>query len=82
VDNEVVSVSKSAADEVVWSSDGDAFTITFQTSPFAASTFHVPAGGSTRSGPVRVGAEIGRYPYLIGDDNEGKGVDPDLDVRR
>jgi hypothetical protein len=40
VDNEVVNVSKSAGDELVWSSDGDGFTITFQTSPFAASTFH------------------------------------------
>ena len=82
VDNEVVNVSKSAGDEVVWSSDGDAFTITFQTSPFAASTFHVPAGGSTSSGPVRVGAGIGHYPYFISDDNDGKGADPDVDVRR
>ena len=56
VDNEVVNVSKSAGDEVVWSSDGDGFTISFQTSPFAASTFHVPAGGSASSGPVRPGA--------------------------
>jgi len=52
VDNEVVNVSRSAADEVVWSSDGDEFTISFQTSPFAASTFHVPAGGSASSGAV------------------------------
>ena len=49
VDNEVVNVSRSAGDEVVWSSDGDEFTISFQTSPFAASAFHVPAGGSASS---------------------------------
>jgi hypothetical protein len=58
VDNEVVNVSRSAGDEVVWSSDGDGFTISFQTSPFAASTFRVPAGGSASSGPVRPGAGI------------------------
>jgi hypothetical protein len=40
---------------VVWTSDGDEFTISFQTSPFAASTFHIPAGGSVSSGPVRAG---------------------------
>ncbi len=82
VDNEVVNVSMSAGDEIVWSSDGDAFTISFQTSPFATSTFHVPAGGSASSGPVRPGAGIGHYPYFISDDNDGKGADPDVDVRK
>jgi hypothetical protein len=82
VDNEVVNVSRSAADEVVWSSDGDEFTISFQTSPFAASTFHVPAGGSASSGAVKPGAALGRYPYFISDDSDGKGADPDVDIRR
>ena len=82
VDNEVVNVGKSIGDEVVWSSDGDEFTISFQTSPFAASTFHVPAGGSASSGPVRSGAGIGRYQYFVNDDSNGKGADPDVDVRR
>src|SRR6476646_10122175 len=56
VDNEAVNVSRSASDEVVWTSHGDEFTISFQTSPFAASTFHIPAGGGVSSGPVRAGA--------------------------
>jgi hypothetical protein len=81
VDNEVVNVSRSASDEVVWSSDGDDFTITFPTSPFAASTFHVSGGGSTSSGPVRPGAALGRYQYFINDDTLGQGADPDVDVR-
>ncbi len=80
VDNEVVNVSRSAGDEVVWSSAGDGFTITFQTSPFAASTFQVPAGGSISSGPVRPDTGLGRYHYFIKDDN-GQGGDPDVDVR-
>ena len=82
VDNEVVNVSRSAGDEVVWSSDGDGFTISFQATPFAASTFQVPAGGSASSGPVRPGAALGRYPYFISDDSDGKGADPDVDIRR
>ena len=82
VDNEVVNVSMSAGDEIVWSSDGDELTISFQTSPFAASTFHVPAGGSASSGAVKPGAALGRYPYFISDDSDGKGADPDVDIRR
>lgn len=81
VDNEMVNVSRSAADEIVWSSDGDEFTISFPTSPFARSEFHVPAGGSASSGPVRPGAALGRYPYFISDDNNGKGADPDVNVK-
>jgi hypothetical protein len=82
VDNEVVNVSRSAGDEVVWSSDGDGFTISFQTSPFAASTFRVPAGGSASSGPVRPGAGIGHYQYFISDDSDGNGADPEVNVKR
>jgi hypothetical protein len=81
VDNEVVNVSRSAGDEVVWSSDGDEFTVSFQTSPFAASAFHVPAGGSASSGPVRPGAALGHYQYFISDDSNGKGADPDVNVK-
>ena len=81
VDNEVVNVSRSAGDEVVWSSGGDDFTVSFTTSPFAASTFHVPAGGSISSGPVRAGAGVGRYHYFINDNTLGQSGDPDVDVR-
>ena len=61
VDNEMVNVSKSAGDEIVWYSDGDEFTVSFPTSPFDASTFHVPAGGTASSGPVRSNAALGHY---------------------
>jgi hypothetical protein len=81
VDNEVVNVSKSAGDELVWSSDGDGFTISFQTSPFFASTFHVPAGGTASSGPVRPGAALGHYDYYITDDNDGSGGDPGIKIK-
>ena len=82
VDNEAVNVSRSASDEVVWTSHGDEFTISFQTSPFAASTFHIPAGGGVSSGPVRAGAAPGRYQYFINDDSSGVGGDPDVNVKR
>jgi hypothetical protein len=81
VDNEVVNVSKSAGDEVVWFSDGDSFTINFPTSPFAASIFHVPAGGSASSCPVAAPAGIGHYQYFISDDNNGQGADPGVDIK-
>ena len=81
VDNEVVNLSRSAGDEVLWSSDGDEFTISFQTSPFAAATFHVPAGGSASSGPVKPGAALGHYQYFISDNSDGKGADPGVDIR-
>ena len=82
VDNEVVNVGKSAGDEVLWSTDGDSFTISFPASPFAASTFHVPAGGNASSGPVVAGAGIGHYQYFISDDNDGQGADPDVNMKK
>jgi hypothetical protein len=82
VDNEVVNVSRSTGDEVVWSSDGDEFSISFQTSPFATSTFHVPAGGSASSGPVRPAAALGRYQYYISDDSNGEGADPEVNIKK
>jgi hypothetical protein len=79
VDNEAFNLSRSASDEVVWSSDGDEFTISFQASPFAASTFHVPAGGSVGSGP---GAALGRYQYFINDGSNGTSADPDVNIKK
>jgi hypothetical protein len=81
VDYEVANLSRSANDEVVWYSDGDDFTVSFQTSPFAASTFHVPARGSVSTGPVRPGAALGHYQYFVTDNTDGKSADPDLDVK-
>jgi hypothetical protein len=75
-------MSASPGDELVWYSEDDPFTITFQTSPFVNSVFHVPAGGSVSSGPVSAGAGVGQYQYFITDDTNGQGGDPDVDVRR
>ena len=58
VDNETVHVSKSAGHEVTWFSRTKAI-ITFSSesgSPFAETTFHVPAGGSVSSGPAKPAA--------------------------
>jgi hypothetical protein len=81
VDNEVVNVSKSAQDEIVWHSEGNAFTVSFQTSPFAASTFRVPEGGSVSSGAARANAALGQYQYYIVDERTGQSADPGVDVK-
>jgi hypothetical protein len=81
VDNEEVNVSESGGDEVVWSSDGGEFTISFPTSPFAASSFHVPAGGSANSGALRPGAGYGHYQYFITDNTTGQSADPGVNIK-
>jgi hypothetical protein len=81
VDYEVANLSRSANDEVVWYSDGGDVTVSFQTSPFAASTFHVPAKGSASTGPVRPGDALGLYQYFITDNTDGKGADPGLNIK-
>lgn len=68
VDNETVHVSKSAGHEVTWFSRTKAI-ITFSSesgSPFAETTFHVPAGGSVSSGPAKPAAEPEKpYKYSV-----------------
>ncbi len=63
VDNEAVNVRKSEDEQVSWNSANGVFEIQFQTSPFEYQIFHVPAGGSVQSGPVR--GELGTYPYTV-----------------
>jgi hypothetical protein len=63
VDNEAVNVRKSEDERVAWYSANGDFKIQFQTSPFEHQIFHVPAGGSVQSGPVR--GELGTYPYTV-----------------
>ena len=50
VDYEAVNVRVSAGQEVEWHSDGPAFTIDFDSSPFPQDHFEVPAGGCVSSG--------------------------------
>ena len=81
VDNELVNVSRSAREEVVWVSDSDEFSVHFPTTPFDEDTFHVPAGGSTSSGPVRLDAPIDKYQYFITNVALAKSADPGLNVK-
>lgn len=83
VDYEVVNVRKSAGEQVEWHSDGDAFTIEFDSSPFNQTIFQVPAGGVVSSGPVSDDAPYARYHYTIRSRaNLAMSADPDVDVRK
>jgi hypothetical protein len=68
VDNPEVPISMSAREEVTWFSSTKAI-IAFAShdgSPFAETTFHVPAGGSVSSGPANKTAEPEkRYKYTV-----------------
>ncbi len=81
VDNELVNVSRSAREEVIWVSDSDEFSVHFPTTPFDEDTFHVPAGGSANSGPVRLDAPIDQYQYFITNVALAKSADPSLNVK-
>jgi hypothetical protein len=82
VDYEVVNVRKSAGEQVEWHSDGDAFTIEFDSSPFEQTKFEVPAGGCISSGSIRKDAPYARYHYTIRSRvNLAMSADPDVDVR-
>lgn len=78
VDNEAVNVSKSRHEEVVWSSEGGAFEIQFQNTPFEYKIFQVPARGAIRSGPVR--GELGTYSYTISSAETSMSADPLINI--
>ena len=81
VDNELVNVRKSEREEVIWFSDSDEFSVNFPTSPFKDQTFHVPAGGSVKSGPVRLNAPIYQYQYFITNVALAKSADSGLNAK-
>jgi hypothetical protein len=67
VDQPTVDLSKSAGDEVVWSSVKPA-KIAFEGvegSPFDETTFRIPPGGSVSSGPARDDADLREYKYTV-----------------
>ena len=80
VDNVTVNVSKSAKDEIIWRSDGEAFTVDFPVSPFGVQSFDVKKGQDKSSGPVRPDVGVGYYPYYI-TIGGGKTVDPGVNVK-
>ena len=81
VDNELVNVSKSEGDELVWYSTGDEFTIEFPITPFNDYKFVVPAGGSKGSGPVRADAPLTRYFYDVTNTALAMSADPGVHIR-
>jgi hypothetical protein len=67
VDQPVIEISRSAKEQVTWFSKKGAF-IAFaspDSSPFHATTFQIPAGGSVSSGPARPNAEYKEYKYTV-----------------
>lgn len=81
VDNEHVNVRKSQREEIEWHSEGDELRIDFTVSPFEEHSFHVPAGGSVCSGPVRDNAPIDRYQYFITNISLAKSADPIIEIK-
>jgi hypothetical protein len=81
VDNELVNISKSEGDELVWYSTGDEFTIEFPITPFNDYKFVVPAGGSKGSGPVRADAPLTRYFYDVTNTALAMSADPGVHIR-
>ena len=65
VDQNDVTISKSAGDEVTWFAYGAAgATIEFSSpdgSPFNDSKFYVPTAGSVTSGPAKANAVVNKY---------------------
>jgi len=62
VDNDTVTVK--AGDQVTWTArPGQQSTVVFDSSPFGATTFTVPAGGSISSGTST--APNGNYKYTV-----------------
>ncbi|MGA9815319.1 MAG: hypothetical protein WBQ64_21250 [Terriglobales bacterium] len=82
VDNEIVNLRRSFAEEIEWKSDGDEFTIEFPITPFAEQTFVVPAGGSVSSGPARPDAPITRYYYNVTNVALAMSADPGVDIKK
>jgi hypothetical protein len=81
VDNEIVNIRQSLAEEIEWHSEDDEFTVEFPITPFQEKTFVVPAGGSVSSGAVRPDAPITRYFYNVTNVSLAMSADPGVDVR-
>jgi hypothetical protein len=81
VDNEMVNLSRSVGDEIVWISSGDPFSVYFPVSPFTTQTFDVPAGGSVSSGRPRLDAPIAQYQYFVTNLALAKSADPGVSIK-
>jgi len=69
VDQDSVTISRAAGDEVTWTAHGaKKAIIVFASpdgSPFHDTTFHVPASGSVSSGPIKATAAYKSYKYIV-----------------
>jgi hypothetical protein len=81
VDNEVVNMSKSVGDEILWISEGRAFTIQFPISPFNDDTFEIPAGEAVFSGRAKGNAPITYYKYSVNNAALAISADPGLNIQ-
>ena len=83
VDYEVVNIRASEGEQVEWHSTGPAFTIDFDSSPFQADHFDVPAGGCIGSGPVKSGVPYASYHYTIRSKSDlAMSADPDVNIKK
>jgi hypothetical protein len=83
VDSQAVNVSTGFRDQVEWHSTGDAFSIEFESSPFAQKRFDVPARGCISSGPVVDEMPYATYHYTIRNRMDlAKSADPDVNVKK
>ncbi|MGA9798216.1 MAG: hypothetical protein WBQ68_04355 [Terriglobales bacterium] len=84
VDNEVVNLSLSNGDVVIWQNPHHYdFTVTFPNSPFqAGSTFTVPARGSANSGALKPSVQPGQvYDYGIQNVELALASDPGIKIK-
>jgi hypothetical protein len=74
-------LSKGNGDQALWrSGDGQAYTITFDVSPFErGSRFTVKPHGTRSSGPIRKGAVYADYEYTV-DGDGGCHQDPIIHI--
>jgi len=75
-------LSKGAKDTAQWISEDVAYIVNFgNDNPFVnGPVFHVPAGGSVDSGPIRAGIEEKVYHYDLRGANSASGGDPDVEI--
>ena len=82
---ELVEVSITKGDYIVWFSNGGQFTVDFDKgkgSPFkAGKTFTVPAKGIKSSGFPTPNIPLGKYGYHVIDAQGNRSADPDVIIR-
>jgi hypothetical protein len=83
VDNELVNVSKSSGDAILWLNPHPYdVTIQFRNGPFSSQKFIVPAAGAISSGPVSDSAQVEQtYDYEISNMAMQMASDPGIKIK-